>query len=342
MQIGTQSGADRRAIVDLSIVLVAFALGSFAIPVLNPLLRHGRGLTGVLSAALYQFSLEGLVPLILILWRKERPSDFGLTSRGLGRSIALAVALAVVYDALLSLHAGRLLWIPLARQPATRMSLAAGMPASVIGVAIVATAWGAVEGFFGVYFARKFSLATRTSPRGWLAPRARVRAVQWPRPSPRRPGVPRFRGEPRIRLRDHGDPRRDRQRVGRLVGADAHERHWRLARQMMCDARSCERSQNSCRISPPPRVIAWTCLAVGLLPQNDTPPQSLRLSNDNGAATNHSLPRHTYLFVARKQIAATDRVRFELTIPGSPVCRFSRPVPSATRPPVQHPSSPPP
>jgi hypothetical protein len=31
----------------------------------------------------------------------------------------------------------------------------------------------------------------------------------------------------------------------------------------------------------------------------------------------------------------TDGVRFELTIPGSPVCRFSRPVPSTTRPPVR-------
>src|SRR6266542_4945027 len=30
----------------------------------------------------------------------------------------------------------------------------------------------------------------------------------------------------------------------------------------------------------------------------------------------------------------TDRERFELSIPGSPVCRFSRPVPSTTRPPV--------
>ena len=30
-----------------------------------------------------------------------------------------------------------------------------------------------------------------------------------------------------------------------------------------------------------------------------------------------------------------DGVRFELTIPGSPVCRFSRPVPSTTRPPVR-------
>jgi hypothetical protein len=33
----------------------------------------------------------------------------------------------------------------------------------------------------------------------------------------------------------------------------------------------------------------------------------------------------------------TDRERFELSIPGSPVCRFSRPVPSTTRPPVQQP-----
>jgi hypothetical protein len=31
----------------------------------------------------------------------------------------------------------------------------------------------------------------------------------------------------------------------------------------------------------------------------------------------------------------TDRERFELSIPGSPVCRFSRPVPSTTRPPVR-------
>ncbi len=35
-----------------------------------------------------------------------------------------------------------------------------------------------------------------------------------------------------------------------------------------------------------------------------------------------------------QRAAPTDRVGFEPTIPGSPVCRFSRPVPSATRPPV--------
>ena len=164
------SGNRRTAAVDLLIVLAAFAIGSLSIPVLNPLLRHGRGLTGVLAAALYQLSLEGLVPAILISWRRERLGDFGLTSRNLGRSIALAVGLAIVYDILFSLHAGKVLWIPLARQPATKMSLALGMPTGLLGIAIVTFAWGAAEGFFGVYFARKFSLATRTRRHGWLAP----------------------------------------------------------------------------------------------------------------------------------------------------------------------------
>ena len=36
----------------------------------------------------------------------------------------------------------------------------------------------------------------------------------------------------------------------------------------------------------------------------------------------------------RRETKTTDRERFELSIPGSPVCRFSRPVPSTTRPPV--------
>ena len=41
------------------------------------------------------------------------------------------------------------------------------------------------------------------------------------------------------------------------------------------------------------------------------------------------------LLLSRARAPVTDGVRFELTIPGSPVCRFSRPVPSTTRPPVR-------
>src|SRR3954462_14030905 len=42
---------------------------------------------------------------------------------------------------------------------------------------------------------------------------------------------------------------------------------------------------------------------------------------------------------AKEIQSITDRERFELSIPGSPVCRFSRPVPSTTRPPVLQPAT---
>jgi len=163
-------GDRRRGAIDLCATLVVFAIGSLALPVLNPLLRRGGGLGGALALAAYQFSLEGLAPTILILWHRERLSDFGLSRRGLWRSLSLAVALAVLYDAALSLRAGRWLWVPLARQPAVRMSLESVFPANLVGLAVVVAVWGAAEGFFGVYFWRKVSAATQTNPHGWLAP----------------------------------------------------------------------------------------------------------------------------------------------------------------------------
>ena len=49
----------------------------------------------------------------------------------------------------------------------------------------------------------------------------------------------------------------------------------------------------------------------------------------------HSRPTVGHEGRAPNSCHRADGVRFELTIPGSPVCRFSRPVPSTTRPPVR-------
>ena len=50
------------------------------------------------------------------------------------------------------------------------MSLAAGFPLSLAGLAVTVAAWGFFEGFFGVFFARKLNLALGHSGRGWLSP----------------------------------------------------------------------------------------------------------------------------------------------------------------------------
>ena len=58
--------------------------------------------------------------------RGERFSDYGFNWRNLGKSIALAVCVVVVYDLALSLQAGKCIWVPLRRHNAVRISFAAG------------------------------------------------------------------------------------------------------------------------------------------------------------------------------------------------------------------------
>ena len=156
--------------VDLAVVLAFFAMASLSVPFVNPLLRRGHGLPGVFLAALYQFVIEGLAPLTLMWLRRERFSDYGLTRQNLGLSLGFGLVLSVIYDLALSWNAGALLWIPFRRQPAARMSLAVGFPLALSGLAITVLVWGFLEGFFGIYFAKKVNLSLGHSGRGWFAP----------------------------------------------------------------------------------------------------------------------------------------------------------------------------
>ncbi len=158
------------AAVDLGAVLVVFAVGSLSVPFVNPILRQGHTLSGAFTAAAFQFFLEGMAPLTLMALRREGFACYGLIRHNLWRSLGLGLALAALYDLGLSWHAGALLWIPLRRQPAVRMSLASGLPLGLVGLAITVLVWGFLEGFFGVYFARKINVALGHSGRGCFAP----------------------------------------------------------------------------------------------------------------------------------------------------------------------------
>jgi len=158
------------AVVDLAIVIVAFTACSLSVPFVNPILRQGHSLSTAFAAAAYQFLLEGLVPLTLMTLRREPFASYGLIRHNVAPSLALGLALALLYDLALSCYARTLLWIPLRRQPAVRMSLAAGFPLCIVGLAVTVLVWGFLEGFFGVYFSRKLNLALGHSGRGWFAP----------------------------------------------------------------------------------------------------------------------------------------------------------------------------
>ncbi len=122
------------------------------------------------AAAIYQFTLEGLAPLMLMKMRGESFSSYGFTRRNVCRSLMFGISLAFFYDLIVSWHARVLLWIPLYRQPAVRMSIAAGFPAGLSGLIITVLTWGFLEGFFGIYLARKVNMIVHHDGHGWLAP----------------------------------------------------------------------------------------------------------------------------------------------------------------------------
>jgi hypothetical protein len=147
--------ARSKALIDLilavGVVLVSLPWASPS----NSLFRGKSGLTAVLMLAAYQFAAEGLVPLVLIAIRGERLSSYGFTSRNAGASLALAVIFAVANDLVLSWRAGASFWVPLGRHTAMRMSLAIGFPLNLVGLAVTIAAWGFLEAFYGVFFAKR-------------------------------------------------------------------------------------------------------------------------------------------------------------------------------------------
>jgi hypothetical protein len=162
----------REAVLDFAITVGIVLVSVACTPALVPIFRRLTGLPAVLTLAAFQFSAEGLVPLILMAIRREHFCDYGFSSRKLGSSFAFAVLFAIIYDIGLSLHAGALLWIPLSRHGAVRNSLTAGFPLSIAGLLIVVVVWGFFEAFFGVFFARKINQILNHSGAGWLSPGA--------------------------------------------------------------------------------------------------------------------------------------------------------------------------
>lgn len=168
--------ARSKALIDLvlsmGVVLVSLPWASPS----NSLFRGKSGLTAVLMLAAFQFASEGLAPLVLIAARGERLASFGFAwrsaGRNAGRSLALGVIFAVANDLALSLRADAWLWVPLGRHTVMRMSLAAGFPWSVFGVAATVAAWGFLEAFFGVFFAKRVNQMLGRSGSGWLDPGA--------------------------------------------------------------------------------------------------------------------------------------------------------------------------
>ena len=107
--------------------------------------------------AFMQFGVAGLGISIVCLIRKESFQSHGLQGKGALLSIVYSV-LAFVPNILFNLATGQLKsYLPFQSVWMTKEALASGFPGNVLGMALIATAWGFFEGFNYVVISNKIN-----------------------------------------------------------------------------------------------------------------------------------------------------------------------------------------
>lgn len=121
----------------------------------------------VAAAAFLQFGVAGLGISIACIMRKESFRSHGLLPKGALLSIVYSV-LAFVPNILLNLANGRMKsYLPFQTVWVTREVLASGFPVNVLGMGLIAAAWGFFEGFNYVVICNKLNILLPSSKK-WL------------------------------------------------------------------------------------------------------------------------------------------------------------------------------
>lgn len=101
----------------------------------------------VLLGAMFQFGLAGLGITVVSIVRREKFSAFGLNKKGVVLSCALSSLCFIPYIVFL-LFTGQLTgYLPFQSVWMTQEVLSSGFPLNVIGMLMIAIAWGFFEGF---------------------------------------------------------------------------------------------------------------------------------------------------------------------------------------------------
>ena len=100
----------------------------------------------------------GLGVIVVLLWRRQSPRDYGLVSRNLVSSVALSVAAFIPSLVFLLLAGARDGYFPFQRVTVMDEWIRFGLPASVFGIGFIALVWGCFEAFNYVVIIEKVSV----------------------------------------------------------------------------------------------------------------------------------------------------------------------------------------
>jgi hypothetical protein len=163
----------KKADVDLLVIIIAtmLVLGIFII-FQNSIMRLSEDksinvILRTLVMAFFQFGVAGLGITIVSIFRKESFLSYGLKMEGILKTIFLSVLVFIPSIIFYSATGEATRYLPFQSVGVTKEVLASSFPTKIIGMSLIAIAWGFFEGFNYVVINEKLN-ARYPSKRKWL------------------------------------------------------------------------------------------------------------------------------------------------------------------------------
>ncbi len=107
--------------------------------------------------ALTQFGLAGFGSSIIILYRKEKITEYGLVKTNFLKTVLLSAAVCIPSFIFMLANNEMTSYLPLQGCNMTREFLAAGFPNNILGYSMIVLVWGFWEGFNYIVWAKKIN-----------------------------------------------------------------------------------------------------------------------------------------------------------------------------------------
>lgn len=105
--------------------------------------------------ALMQFGLAGLGSLIVIIYRKEKMSNYGLIKKNILQTILLSIIVCIPAFLFMLINNEISVYFPLKGVLLSKNFLTSSFPSNVLGYLLIVVIWGFFEGFNYVVISKK-------------------------------------------------------------------------------------------------------------------------------------------------------------------------------------------
>ncbi len=148
---------NKNIIIDLVIFGLITLISVVVVVNFNSQLRSLTGILDVFITPMAQFSIAGLGAVIVMFIRKEKFTNYRFVRSNIIKPLLLGLASVVAFLIYTYFTNGGISWMPFKQVHETSVAFRLQFPLNVIGLTLIAIAWGFFEGFTWIFASQKIN-----------------------------------------------------------------------------------------------------------------------------------------------------------------------------------------